>query len=235
MFSQLVPLTLGGSPLSLFPATPASKSWKILSGHGRLPTKDRAFHTHVIILFTQYRSSSPPPSPRKKYALPIHLGTVYPTPTHCNRDHGQETSAEPTKASRLSRLICCCSCLRRGSSHSSVRKIPQTFIIFFFSFPVTPYDRDSRWWGYDPSRSRRKVYICSVSHERSLLIERSRSRWTGMCDPRNRSTSRVSFGVPFSVPFRAFRSYHHLFRNTLTFIRCIANNRLQNIVTIIDH
>lgn len=55
---------------SLFPVTPASRSWKILSGHGRLPTKDPAFRTHVIILFTQYRSSSLPPSPRKKYALP---------------------------------------------------------------------------------------------------------------------------------------------------------------------
>lgn len=154
MFSQLVPLTLGGSPLSLFPTTPTNRSWKILSGHGRLPTKDPAFHTHVIILFTQYRSSSPPPSPRQKYALPIYLGTVYPTPTYCSRNHRQrETSAEPTKASRLSRLICCCSCLRRGSSHSSVRRIPQTFIIFFLLLLRNAHDRDSRWWGCGPSRS----------------------------------------------------------------------------------
>lgn len=31
-----------------------ARSWWILSRHGRLPTKDLPFHTHVIILFTEY-------------------------------------------------------------------------------------------------------------------------------------------------------------------------------------
>lgn len=106
VFSQLVPLmplTIDDSPPPLFPVTPASRSWKILSGHGRLPTKDPAFHTHVIILFTQYRFSSPPHSHivEEEIRVAIRLGTVYPTPTHCSRDHRQrETSTESRRKPR---------------------------------------------------------------------------------------------------------------------------------------
>ena len=45
--------TIFPSPCSV----PRCRSWWILSRHGRLPTKDLPFHTHVIILFTEYRST----------------------------------------------------------------------------------------------------------------------------------------------------------------------------------
>lgn len=64
----------------------------------------------------------------------MRLGTVYLylRPRIVNRDHRQwDTSAEPTKALRFPRLICCYSCLRRRSGHSSVRGLSLKHSLYF--------------------------------------------------------------------------------------------------------
>lgn len=123
-----------------------SRSWWILSRHGRLPTKDLPFHTHVIILFTEYRSTFSVSSGRseredrreerkKRTAGLVTCVLVFYT---CIHTHAYALWIEPkgrvdvsTKASRFSRLICCYSCLRRADRPVPSAYDPQTFIMFF--------------------------------------------------------------------------------------------------------
>lgn len=124
---------------------PRCRSWWILSRHGRLPTKDLPFHTHVIILFTEYRSTFSllegrrrEKTKKRKKRRTLGLVTCVLVFYTCIHTYAYALSIEPkgrvdvsTKASRFSRLICCYSCLRRAD-----RSIPsaydlQTFIMFF--------------------------------------------------------------------------------------------------------
>lgn len=176
MFSQLVPLTLGGSP-RCSPPPPQANPGRSFQDTVGYPQRIEPFIRTLLYSLHNIVPARPHHRQGRNTRCPYTSVLYTLRPRIVAGDHRQETSAEPTKASRLSRLICCCSCLRRGSGHSSVRKIPQTFIIFFFSPSQRARPRFAVV-GLRPVSLARKVYICSVSHERSLLIESSRSRWT---------------------------------------------------------